>query len=396
MLERTVISQNSLDLPAVAEALVYYGHVEVIFTCNDICNLIEKIGIENTIRLAESDLITILYEFENSVIMSQSDKVIPHSIGLVKFFADKYGKMVRDHHDEISILTKGKFGTGAPSKKDIRRLTNSIFERQAPPNQVRKAVLEDLKDDHFFNNAMRLSLKSIIPDYPNVNRLSFQSFVNDEYFDVRSNIDFDLARKLHPKAQTGESDISYALLVSPIVKMRSEMFHSGDRSCDIWSDELQSSLLVSRVNSYVDRLENKSNQINRFENYVFQGRSFSEAVNSGSISIIDILDYCESKETRKFKNWIKNLDNRSDFLSEYEKSRISESSLLNSIPFKTVKYLSLSALGLFFGNAAGPGLLPGLASNFVTDVIDDFMLSKLKIGWRPNHWVSQSRSRFFG
>lgn len=395
MLERTVISQNRLDLPALAEALVYYGHVELICTHNDICSLIEKIGIDNTIRLAESDLLTILYEFKNSVIMSQNDRFIPHSIGLVNLYADENGIKIRNHHDQISFFIKRKFGTGTISHEKIKRLTDSIFVRKAPPDQVHKAVLGDIRDESFFNNAMRLSLKSIVPEYPNINNLFFQSFVDNDCFNITSNIDFGLARNLHPKNQEGESDISYALLVSPILKMRSEMFYSGDSLCDIWSDELQSSLLMSRVNSYISRFEGKSKQINRFENYVFQSRSFREFVNSGSISIIDILDYCESKETRNFKNWMKNLDNQSDLLSEYEKSRVSESLLLRSAPVKIVKYFSLSSLGIFLDGASGPGVMSGLAANFATELIDDFILSKLNIGWRPNHWVSQSRSRFF-
>lgn len=374
---------------------MYYGHVELICTCNDICSLIEIIGIDNTIRLAESDLLTILYEFKNSVIMSQSDRVIPHSIGLVNLCADENGRRIRNHHDEIYFHTKRRFGTGTISHEKIKRLTDSIFVRKDPPDQVHKSVLGDLKDESFFNNAMRLSLKSIVPEYPNVNNVFFHSIVHDDYFNITSNIDFELARNLHPKNQEGESDISYALLVSPILKMRSEMFYSGDMLCDIWSDELQSSLLISRVNSYISRFESKSNQINRFEDHVFQSRSFGGLVNSGSISITDILDYCESKETRKFKNWMKNLDNQSDLLSEYEKSRVSESPLLRSVPFKFVKYLSLSSLGIFLGGVSGPGVMSGLATNFATDLMDDFIFSKLNIGWRPNHWVSQSRSRFF-
>jgi hypothetical protein len=389
------MSQNGLDLPAFAEALVYYGHVELICTCNDICSLIEKIGIDETIRLAESDLVTILYEFSNSLIMNESHRVVPHSIVLVNFCADENGNRIRNHHDEISNLVRRKFGIGSIPYQKVKKLTNAIISRPPTPNEVRKLVLEDIRDHNFLNNAMRLSLKSIIPEYPNVNMINFHSFFTDDYFDIKSNIDFTLARKLHPKNQDGDSEITYAILVSPIVKMRSEMFYSGDRMCDIWSDDLQSSLMVSRVSSFVNKIDRGSKNIDRFQEYVFQGRSFRESVESGSVTILDILNYCESRETRKFKKWMIEQRDSSDLLAEYEKARISESSLLKGLPFKAVKYLSLSALGLFLGNAFGPSIIPGLAANAISEGIGDSIFSKLDIGWRPNHWVSESRSRFF-
>ena len=58
----------------------------------------------------------------------------------------------------------------------------------------------------------------------------------------------------------------------------------------------------------------------------------------------------------------------------------------------------MSALGYFINPlstllAANP-VISGLLSDIAVESLDDFFLSKLKTGWKPNQWVFESANKF--
>lgn len=399
MLNRVVILPDGLDLPSLAEALVYYGHVEVLYQNGSLCDLIEHIGIDGALRLAESDLVTFLYDFSVGAILTEDKDFLPYSFWNVYLTADEHGRRINNALDEIVLTAKRRLGAGAIPMSKLRRLAKAIYVRETPSTQVNEATLADIRDTDFLNRAIKLALAEKAPGYPLLTNVRVEAVEDGGKFLIQSNIDFKLANQLSPEAETeGAPHVTYPQLVNPISRMRSEMFFSGDRMCDLWADDLHSKILRERVNSFLNRIEGGRRNIERFEEFSLQGRSFKTAVESGERSILDILDFAELESTRKFKSWIVDQPPRGDLLVEYEKACISESGVTRSLPFKLSKLVLMSAAGTAVDSALGgtglPGLATGIASSVAVDGLDELLLSRLKIGWRPNQWVSGSALKF--
>jgi hypothetical protein len=399
MMERTIILPDRFDLSEIAEALIYYSHVEILINHGNICDLIGLIGIDNTIRLSESDIITFIYERTHSVICSNENEYLPYSIASASLSEDKNGRRVKSVFDELDIFIKQKFGRGIISIDKVRRLANSIHERNIPSTQIHAASLTDIADNKFLNNVIRIVMAQTVPTYPNISHITCHSIVENGSFHISGNIDFQLANSLYPiKGPNNLNFLNYQTLISPILKMRSEMYHSGDRNCDIFTSDLQSKVFTYRVNSFLDRVENPSKNINRFEEYKFRGRSFRRALSSGDVSIIDVLEFAESQENRRFKYWLNSLKANSDILSEYEVA-LRESPITSKLPYKVSKFAFMSVLGFILNPLStllvSNPLFSAILSDIAVESLDGLLLSKIHAGWKPNQWVFKSANEFF-
>lgn len=398
MMERIIIIPDTTDLSEIAEALVYYSHIDILFNHANLCQLINLIGIDDTIRLSESEIITFIYERKHSIIYSNENSYLPHAIACVSLSNDKNGRKIKSIFDELDIFIKQSFGNGVIPPGKVRRLANSITERDYPSTQVHAASLSDIADQDFLNKVIKIGMIQNIPNYPNIDQIFCHSVVENGNFYIHGNIDFDLANSMYPiKSPDNIRLFTYNNLISPILRMRSEMYHSGDRNCDILTDDLNSKVFTCRVNSFLDRLEKPSKNINRFEDYKLRGKSFRSALQSGDISIIDVLNFAESSETRKFKEWLKSLKANSDILSEYEIA-ISKSPITSKLPYKLSKFTIMFALSYLLNPASNllvsNPIISGIISDASLEYLDDFLISKLKLGWRPNQWVLKSANKF--
>lgn len=299
------------------------------------------------------------------------------------------------------VTTRRRFGTGAIPARKIRRLMESVQVRETPNKNVTTAALSDMLDSDFLSQCVRFALHDMAPEYPFLNLVRADSVQDDSRFLVTSNINLRLANLLSKTKHLTEDDtITYPHLINPIYNVRAEMFFAGDSFCDIWASDLHSSILRHKVKSFFDKIDRGRENIDRFEDIKFQGRSFGVAINSGERTIVDILNFAESKSTRKFKSWLRERPSNGDLISEYEKSVISGSRVVSGLPYKMTKIVLMSALGTAIGHSLSgtglPGLAGGMVASFATDSLDDILLSKLNLGWRPDHWVSGPAKHFLG
>ena len=72
MFEAVTIDSSKLDAGSVAEALVYYGRVNLVVHAGSLPKFIEEFGGDNLIRVVESDLLQMTYDQKRYVLFQQS------------------------------------------------------------------------------------------------------------------------------------------------------------------------------------------------------------------------------------------------------------------------------------------------------------------------------------
>jgi len=106
------------------------------------------------------------------------------------------------------------------------------------------------------------------------------------------------------------------------------------------------------------------------------------------------MDFVEKDDTRKFKRWIAASAEQADLLVEYEKSKLAPSALAASLPFKAGKLVLFATVGAALDRITGgsgvAGVIGGLAGDALLNSADEFITSRLRLGWRPNQWVAMA------
>lgn len=400
MLERVTIIPEDASLGSLAEALVYYGHVDVAFQTGHIVELVEQIGIDGVIRLAESEVLTFVYNYGVGAVMNDDASAFPHAFMTVRLHGTAAGRPIRGAADEIAEAFKTRLGRGVISRSNAQRLANAVEVRSNPPPVVSKAAIQDILDEKFLTLATQIVLQGKLPSYPNIPTVRARGHAHGDNFYIESNIDFALASALEVE-RTGEEKATFGpghIAVS-ILAMRDEIYYCGGRDCDIWSSDLRSNLSRLRINSLISRVNGGKGTIDKFEEIVLSGRSFSKAVESGARSILDILQFAESQDTQKFKKWLRGNPANADLFAEYEKSKLATSSLISSLPFKSVKLLFFSGAGIVLEKViGGTGIigatLGSAVSNVAMGAADEVLMRHLSIGWKPNQWVTRTAGPF--
>ncbi len=400
MLERVTLIPDDASLGNLAEAMVYYGHVDVAFRTMLIVDLVRSLGIDGVVRLAESHAVRFVFDRTANAVATDETRFFPHEFISVHLHKTAEGRAIRSTFDELDEAFRNHIGSGAIPRRKVRRLAEAIYTREQRPSSVGKGAISDVLDREFLTAAVRLSLNHKVPEYPHVPGIFAEGSSEGTSFYIATNVDYPKASEMYARRLNDSSlKLGAADLVAPIIAMRADMHDCGGEKTDVWADDLRSSLLTLRVDSFLSRLEGGRNNVERFHNVTFPSRSFSEAVESGERTIIDVLEFCEDPETRKFKLWVQQGPHGGDLLAEYEKSKIAPSKLAASLPYKTTKMVLFSAAGAFLDGAIGGtgavgGTLGGLASNLVMGAADELLAKHLRLGWRPNQWVSRTASPF--
>lgn len=240
---------------------------------------------------------------------------------------------------------------------------------------------------------IRAALSALIPAYPYINISVAQAQIQGDDFDFESNIDFASINAFYRATNPDDTMvITPAILLSFIANMRWELYRSGDLGCDVWTSPVQSAVMRAKVDSFVERLSRGQKAIARFEEHELAGLSFRRACETKAIDFSEIMDFIEAPKTQKFKRWIAESKVNGELLREYDRANATDSALMKSLPIKLARFVTFSGLGAVLGNAlGGAGLIGGLAgtaADFVVGKAEEALAEKIKLGWKPNQWVS--------
>ena len=114
-----------------------------------------------------------------------------------------------------------------------------------------------------------------------------------------------------------------------------------------------------------------------------------------------MINFLEHEDTRKFKEWLAKQDPDAALVKEYDRAVFSKTGWTQRLPFRVGKLVAFGGLGVGVDAALGSmGLasLTAIGVSAATDILasagDEFVLSKLLKGWKPNQFVEGPAKEF--
>lgn len=392
MFEEVCIASPDDDrLLEVVDALAYYGTVDVEATSGTVVRLCKIFGANNVISLIDSGNLRLLYTKHSYAIQSETNPVPTHQF--VSFFLSKDvdGKKIKHPGGAIELALKRAFPGDPTMGRVARDFADRVITRPYYP-EIEKLSAGDIRDAEYRDRAISAVINELVPG--TVDPSTFKTEFTDlgDRFLVPLPLDYArLNEAFHRTTSPEEASVSPAYILSHLITARQHLSLGAERSADMWLPPASAALINLRMNSLAGRIEGGARGISHFSDIVFNGRSFGKAISSGSRSPAELVAFVQSSETQEMKKWVASLPPDASLIEEYVKKNESKG-VMSTLPARLAKVSFFTGLGLAVDAAIGsPGLVAGAAALAIGGT-DEFLASKLRLGWRPNSWSQNARS----
>ncbi len=345
--------------------------------------LVQLLGADLTVRLAEEERIQISYCNRFSAVYSE-DAGTPRERHLLTV-AEMPHTAIENIAPDLFISAVGKSGRG---RRLAARLLRHV-KRVDLDDSIGQSAQEDARDASYVSSAVMTMLSSLAPTYrlPTDFRFELESLPENRVR-IDTNLDSAAATAAFRQAFLSDVAIDPPLLASYLVAIHEDLAFAGLFASDIAVSPLTSRLLQLKFASLTAQRERAEKQIERFEEFVFRdSRAIGDAVRSGAVPFGDVLDVVD--RSRRFREWIDGRPADADLLREYF-DVCTKGSLLDRLPAATARWALVTAGSTAAGAVlAGPkGIGLGLAIGAA-----DFVVARLQQGWKPNQFVEGQMKR---
>ena len=294
-----------------------------------------------------------------------------------------------------------EFGNNRAVRSLVRNLSDRLHERDFR-TEITQQTVADVLDEAFMTQAVAAWLKIMVPEYVLSKNFKVQTADTGSGYIFATGLDFEEINKFyHRRIPASHSTVTPAWLLTQVQEMRKEISYSADASSDIWLGPGEAAMLKTRIDVLASRASKSQSNISTFHDVEFEGRTFKETINSGHSSIAELLNLLENDETRKFKLWLNAQPSAGVLVKEYDRSIFQKTGWTHRLPFKLGKICTFAGLGAVVDLAIGTAGLATLAasglsaaSDIAVAASDEFLLSKLGKGWKPNQFVEGPAREF--
>lgn len=368
-----------IDLGFLAEALLYYGRVELVMTPANLGTLVRAIGPEEILELMKQGHLGVTYQAVRTGICTYGNTNL-HNV--VQIAAPH--QALQNAAPEAFKEALGKVGRGT-------RLGNRFAAAAAQTSEdeaLREAMTNDLREPSFIRNAVKRFLSVAAPWTRLPSDLRFTvTELPDGRFLVDSNLDYASITSDWRRHRPIDHDleISSSWLLGQIVEVRENLNWSSRFESEIALDVASSSLIGLKLDTLVARRDHSARQLSLFHEHALRGRSVGEAIRSGKRSFRDLLALLDA--ARRFKDWIRKAEESEgrQLLAEYI-ADVSNVGWAERLPAKSLRFLLFTGLGL--GVDALVGGVAGTMTGAVLGATDTFLLDKIIGGWKPSQFVN--------
>lgn len=159
---------------------------------------------------------------------------------------------------------------------------------------------------------------------------------------------------------------------------------SESLGADIITTEQVGEAAHHRVDLSLQRAFTNQARISAFQQFAFDdAKPFADAVNTGAISFREALRIVD--QSRKFRDWVRDLPPSADLIQEYHHA-IARETPLGSLPGSVSRFSFFTGAGVLADVATG-GSGVGTAVGLGLSAFDSFVVDRLARGWRPNVFV---------
>lgn len=382
--QRPYDDSNPLDLGALVEAMLFYGHTELVISPGVVQQLARAWKPEGLIELAEEGLLQFTFVGNFAGIETKNSGSGAERYKPVVFDVERNGRLLGLEHSVPDIFESvcGRRGRAHRlAARFCRHVSSSPLDAQ-----LAARVETDVLDGEYMAEAARRALIMMVPDYPMPEVLRFDVQRLDDGLRVLTTIDFALANSLYHRTVPPEhSTLTPAHVLAQILGAREALESAAAANAELSADPIRSALLALKLDSAIARYSRNQQRISSFQSFVLDsGRAVRETINSGERGIDDIIAVL--KHARKFKGWLAGQPLDSDIVQQYIRAS-TEQTWIDKAPAKSLRWLVFTGAGLAF-DAMGAGGI-GTAVGVGASAVDSFFVDTLLRGWRPSQFVEQ-------
>lgn len=397
------IGAGELNVGAIAEAMIYYGRVNVFVRGGTLPDLIEQFGYDDVIAALDLGVLELTFERTlTAVNTNQQGNLSFHDFGNISLAGTAKGKKIQSAVDEIEHQFTRRFGNTLENRGRAQKLVEKI-QVLSLDDQILKLARLDVKDSSYVVEAIRAWLRVAVPEYelPKTTRIEVAS--SKDGFVFLGNLDFAAINEVyHRRIPASHSTVTPAYLLSHILDARKELTLAAGVNADLWVGDALSAVLQKRVSTIAATLTKSRRDIDYFHIVEFEGRNFREVINKREKTGADLIALLQDKETQKFKTWLAAQSPESYLLKEYDRAVFTRHRWTQRLPFKVTKIVGFAGLGAIVDLTAGTMGLASLAtaglsaaSDVAVSTADEFVLPKLLKGWKPNQFIEGPAKEFF-
>jgi hypothetical protein len=388
MFEKVILTGSnagsSITAGEIAESLLFYRNVHVVFHDGTLLDLLSKIKPETLMEVLRRPGFSAVHcQNQLATLTNHGEKFNIYQFTAIGLSGDEKGTIFKNRKERL----RSRLERNGIEKKKAKIFTYQFCEK-VPSKKwdnndfidggLLKAATDDLNDENYVYEAVRIALenkfRSPIGDF------KFKVIrENDEKFTIESNLDYIMLNNSIGNIKP-EGYISEGHILISILQARSDLILAGYYGNEIYTNSVSSGIIKLKLGSILKRMEKNSHERENFTDVVTEGKSIREAIDSGERSFEDFLKLLDKAD--RFKEWIVNMHPDTHLVKEYL-NEVSRQSWLEKWPSKIIRYALTKVVG-----AIEP------ITGELLSVGDNFLVDKLKIGWKPSHFVEKRLNPF--
>ena len=378
---------NPLDLPFLAEVMLFYGQVEVVANRTSLGQLVRVLGPELLLEFLKRGYLRLKFESNFAGVITKNGGT-PAEEHIPTVFKIE-GQELIDVLKPLVIDAIGREGKG-------RRLTLKLIDRiEVSPidENLRLRSAADLMTADFVIEGIQRMLRIYLPEVSLPRgRVRFQvEPISDAAFRIETNLDFaQLNEVYHRHIAAAHSSLSPAYLLNHFLNARKMLEDGAKANAEIAVAPVYKELITAKFQTAFRERDASAEQVSAFQRFLFDdGKALSAALASGERSFRDLLAVLD--KAAKFRHWLQNQPPNAELVKNYFRA-VTEKTWVEKLPTKAARWSLFTGAGLIIDamGAGGLGTLGGVALS----AGDAFLLDKLVKGWKPNQFVDNQLKNF--
>lgn len=381
MFDRLTFSNASgpgplIDVGAVAEALLFYGRVNIVGNGATIRFLVEKIPPFVLLGLLKDQRITFHFLTDQIGVQTQPRGGLTPLHSLITFSSPQH--TIDEEPYKLFMSATGDRLGARRFAKQMAALGHGAFNSEA--------ILAALTDAANTERVISAVLEGLAPTYTQADSIRFRVYPERGGFIVDTNISFEAANtEYHRVVPSLHSSLSPAYLLALVQGAHEELYFSSLLNSEVAVGPVKQIVHSQLMTGILEKCSASGAQISAFSAMTLgSAHAVREAVNSGRVPLSDVVRLLDKAE--RFREWLHGQPPSAELLKSYYDAVVSDT-WIERLPAKTTRWSIFTGGGMAL-DALGLGGL-GTALGVAISAFDGFVLDKLVGGWKPHHFVER-------
>lgn len=376
---------GGLDLGAIAEALVFYGEVQIVGARGVLLQLTKACGPEVLTELVSSGFLTVVFQPNFAVVKAQNMGT-PNELldaGMIEAPALSVDRVLLPLFEE-ALGKRGK----------ARRLANRFLSHTTVrriPEELAEQFKADFRSQAWVQEVASTVLHTLVPQTARASTINFELVTAGDLFRAVTNVDFIGANEeYHRRVSAEHSTITPSLLVASLVHARELAYSAALDGIELGVTGLDAALVQGLLGRALTSPNSRS-QIESFNDFVFDdGRAIRKAINTGQRTFRDLLPVIE--RGKRFRSWLQGIPPDGEIVKEYFRE-VTKETWIDSLPARSIRWALFTAAGIGVDALIGsPGIATAAGAGI--GLGDTFLVDRIVKGWRPDQFVHGALTDF--